>query len=172
MFDGEGFARGLERKVRHISGSTILIIGSGGVGSAIAAALAARRPGRLRLYDLQAASSEALAGRLRVHYPAIPIETGSVDPAGADIVINASPLGMNAGDPLPCDVSQIAPHAVVGEVVMKQDRTPFLAAAEARGLAVQPGIDMLFEQIPTYLEFFGFPATSAETLRELAKIRY
>jgi shikimate dehydrogenase len=172
LFDGEGFVRGLERKGRAIAGATILIIGSGGVGSAIAAALAARGPRLMRLNDLDHAASVALAGRLRAHYPAIVIETGSADPAQADIVINASPLGMTSGDPLPCDVARIPPHALVGEVVMKQEITPFLAAAQARGLAVQVGVDMLFEQIPAYLEFFGFPSTTAETLRRLARIAY
>ena len=55
---------------------------------------------------------------------------------------------------------------------MKQEITPFLAAARARGCAYQVGTDMLFEQIPAYLEFFGFPTTTAERLRELSKVRY
>jgi shikimate dehydrogenase len=55
---------------------------------------------------------------------------------------------------------------------MKQEITPFLAAARARGCAYQVGTDMLFEQIPAYLEFFGFPAATAEELRDVARISY
>ena len=55
---------------------------------------------------------------------------------------------------------------------MKQETTAFLAAARARGCKTQIGVDMLFEQIPAYLEFFGFPSTTAAELREVASIQY
>jgi shikimate dehydrogenase len=98
------------------------------------------------------------------------VHTGSNDPAGHDIVVNATPLGMDLGDPLPLDVSRLAPTTFVGEVVMRQQMTAFLQAAQARGCRFQVGTDMLFEQIPAYLEFFGLPTTSAEVLRSVATI--
>jgi shikimate dehydrogenase len=61
---------------------------------------------------------------------------------------------------------------MVGEVVMKTEMTAFLQAAKDRGCAVQIGTDMLFEQIPVYLEYFGLPSTSADNLRSLARISY
>jgi len=73
---------------------------------------------------------------------------------------------------LPFDTDKLAPHTFVGEVVMSQAETPLLAAARAKGCPVQLGVDMLFEQIPAYLEFFGFPTTSAANLRALAQIKY
>ena len=72
------------------------------------------------------------------------------------MVVNATPLGMKDGDPLPMDVNRIKPDTFVGEVVMKEEMTPFLRAAQAKGCPIQVGTDMLFEQIPAYLEFFGF----------------
>lgn len=172
MFDGEGFARGVERKGQAIRGKDILVVGSGGVGSAIAASLAARAPRSLRLFDVNAAMAEALGARLSKHYPALEVIVGSKDPEGCDIVVNATPLGMKAGDPMPMDITRIAPTAFVGEVVMKQETTAFLDAALQRGCKVQVGLDMLFEQIPAYLEFFGFPTTTADELRAVATIRY
>jgi len=83
------------------------VVGSGGVGCAIAASLAAAGVARLALYDVNAASSEALAQRLQKHYPALQVDTGDKDPAGFDLVVNATPLGMNEGDPLPIDVSRL-----------------------------------------------------------------
>jgi shikimate dehydrogenase len=59
----------------------------------------------------------------------------------------------------------------VGEVVLKPAMTPFLAAAKAQGLACVTGLDMLFEQIPAYLEFFGFPSATSKELRETAEIK-
>jgi shikimate 5-dehydrogenase len=118
------------------------------------------------------ASAETLAGRLRAHYPSLTLAVGGRNPEGYDIVVNATPLGMTASDPLPVDVERIAPLAFVGDVVMTQEVTPFLQAARARGCAIQVGADMLFEQIPAYLELFGFPTTTSEELRRLAKIAY
>ena len=172
MFDGEGFVRGIQRKGRTVDGASAVVFGAGGVGSAIAASLANAGAARLSLFDTRPESAEKLAASLKAHYPAIGIETGREDPAGFDIVVNATPIGMNAGDPLPMDVDRIAPEAFVGEVVMKQEETPFLAAARAKGCKTQVGTDMLFEQIPAYLEFFGLPSTSPEELRRLARIRY
>ncbi|MBV1705177.1 MAG: ThiF family adenylyltransferase [Hyphomicrobiales bacterium] len=172
MFDGEGFVRGVLRKGRALKGASALVIGAGGVGSAIAASLAASGVGELALFDPAAASMEGLAGRLRAEYPALRVRTGSKDPAGFDVVVNATPLGMKDGDPLPADVSRIAPTTFVGEVVMKTEVTPFLAAARERGCATQVGADMLFEQIPAYLEFFGYPTTTPEELRSVARIAY
>lgn len=172
MFDGEGFVRGLKRKGLKLQGAQALVVGSGGVGSAIAASLAAAGIGRLALFDVSAEAADALAARLQANFPAVSVSTGSRDPAGFDLVVNATPLGMNAGDPLPVDIARLEPHAFVGEVVMKTEMTAFLAAAQARGCRVQVGTDMLFEMIPAYLEFFGFPTTTAETLRSVARLEY
>ena len=170
MFDGEGFVRGVLRKGVRLRGTRALVVGSGGVGSAIAASLAAAGAVAISLFDLQAASAEGLADRLRQHYPALKISVGSNDPAGFDLVVNATPMGMNEGDPMPMDVSRISPRTFVGEVVMKSEMTAFLQAAEARGCPVQIGSDMLFEQIPAYLEFFGLPCTTPDELRMIAAL--
>ena len=172
MFDGAGFVRGMQRRGRNAKGTSALVVGSGGVGSAIAASLAAADVSRIGLYDVNTASAEALGGRLATHYPDLKVITGSNDPAGWEIVVNATPMGMNEGDPLPMDMSRLDSGTFVGEVVMKQAITPFLAAAKERGCEIQVGTDMLFEQIPAYLEFFGFPTTTPDRLRALAKIEY
>jgi shikimate dehydrogenase len=172
QFDGAGFVRGVERKGRALKGARVLVSGSGGVGSAIAASLAAAGVGSLALFDLNEASVEALAGRLRTHYPALIVTTGSKDPAGFDVIVNATPLGMREGDPLPFDVARIAPETFVGEVVMKTEYTPLLQAALDKGCTVQVGTDMLFEMIPAYLEFFGFGTATPDALRAVAQIKY
>jgi len=155
-----------------IKGARALVVGSGGVGSAIAASLAAAGLREIGLFDMNTASAEALGERLRSYYPSLWVQTASRDPAGWDIVVNATPLGMNAGDPLPVDVERIAPTTFVGEVVMKEEFTPLLRAAQAKGCSVQVGTDMLFEMIPAYLEFFGFGTTTPDVLRSVARLSY
>ncbi len=148
LFDGAGFVRGLERNGFKPAGARCLVVGIGGVGSAIAAALAAADVADLSLADRNAAALAALA----------------------DLVVNATPLGMNPDDPLPLDVTRLDRRTFVGEVVMKQEITPLLRAARERGCRTQVGTEMLFEQIPLYLEFFGFGAVSSDELRAVAML--
>jgi shikimate dehydrogenase len=172
MFDGEGFVRGLRRKGFKFDGARCLIVGNGGVGSAIAASLANAGVDELALHDANAVSSVALASRLKTHYPALAIHVTGNDPAGFDLVVNATPLGMRAGDSLPFDVSQVSSKTIIGEVVLKEAMTPLLRAAEQKGCPYLIGTDMLFEQIPAYLEFFGFGSATVEELRAVARIEY
>ncbi|MFM0006856.1 shikimate dehydrogenase [Paraburkholderia dipogonis] len=171
QFDGAGFVRGVQRKGRELKGARVLVLGSGGVGSAIAASLAGAGVGEMALFDMATPSVEALADRLREHYPKLRVTTGSNDPAGFDLIVNATPLGMKDGDPIPFDVDRIAPSTFVGEVVMKAEYTPLLRAAKDKGCAVQVGTDMLYEMIPAYLEFFGFGTATPEELRAVSQIK-
>jgi shikimate dehydrogenase len=172
MFDGEGFVRSVLRKGRQLAAARVLVAGNGGVGSAIAASFAKAGVGEIALFDAHQPAMNALAERICASYPNLKVTVGSNDPAGFDIVVNATPLGMKASDPLPLEVSRISPAALIGEVVMKEEITPFLAAARERGCEIQVGTDMLFEQIPAYLEFFGFGTVTADELRETARIHY
>jgi shikimate dehydrogenase len=172
MFDGVGFTRGLKRKGFAIAGANCLVVGCGGVGSAIAASLAAEGVGSISLFDIDAAASDGLAARLRQHYPLLEVRKGSSDPAGYDLVVNGTPLGMSPGDPLPVDAARIAKATFVGEVVMSMEMTPLLLAARERGCRFQIGTDMLFEMIPAYLEFLGFGTTTADELRAVSKVAY
>jgi len=108
--------------------------------------------------------------RLRQHCPAIDVCSGSNDPAGYDLVVNATPLGMNAEDPLPIDASRLSKDCFVGEVVMREEITPLLEAARDRGCCIQIGTEMLFEMIPAYLEFFGFGTATPDELRAVARV--
>jgi shikimate dehydrogenase len=167
MFDGEGFVRGARRNGCRTAGARALVVGSGGVGSAIAAALAGGGVASIVLHDVDARTAEALAARLREHYPGVGVGVGANDPAGCDIVVNATPLGMKDDDPLPIDPERIAPAAFVGEVVLR-GMTPFARAVAARGCRFLLGNDMLLEQFPAFLDFFGFPVAEPEVLRKLA----
>ncbi len=172
MFDGDGFVRGIKRKGFVVQNAKALVVGCGGVGSAIAASLAKAGLAQLNLFDLNTESVNQLAKRLRIYYPQLNIVLGSNDPTAMQLVVNATPLGMNLGDALPIDPSKLSQNTFVGEVVMRAETTAFLAAAQAKGCPTQVGTDMLYEQIPAYLEFFGLPSTSAENLRSVADLKY
>jgi shikimate dehydrogenase len=170
LFDGLGFVAGLVRNGFQVTGSRCLVVGAGGAGSAIAAALATAGAGELAIHDIVPDHTAALIARLHEHHPGVDASPGSNDPWGFDLVVNASFLGMTAQDSLPVDVSRLQPTSFVAEAVMQPDVTPLLAAARQRGCRTQPGIDMLFEQIPLYLEFFGLGQASSDELRAVARL--
>ena len=172
MFDGTGFTRALAHKGLRLPGARCLVVGAGGVGSAIAASLAAEKVAAIALFDTHSAAAEGLADRLRTHYPKLDVAVRGSDPSGYDLVVNATPLGMKEGDPLPFDPARLAAETFVGEVVMKQEITPLLAAARKKGCRFAVGTDMLFEMIPAYLEYFGFGTATPDELRAVAKVAY
>jgi shikimate dehydrogenase len=169
LFDGLGFVAGLQRNGFGVTGAVCLVVGAGGAGSAIAVALAAAGAGKLVIHDIAPDHTAALLARLCQHHPQVDASAGSNDPSGFDLVVNASSLGMTVMDSVPVDLSRLQATSFVAEAVMNPDVTPFLAAARERGCRTQPGIDMLFEQIPLYLEFFGLGQASSDELRAVAR---
>ncbi len=152
LFDGIGFVRGAKRKGFDFTGADCLI---GGVGSAIAAAIAVEGPGSIALCDIHLAAAQRLAARLRRHFPSLTIDLRDNDPPYRPVV-NATPLGMSDGDPLAFDPTRLGSDTFVGDVVLTAELSPLLKAVARRGCGYQVGTDMLFEQIPAYLEFFGY----------------
>jgi shikimate dehydrogenase len=162
LFDGIGFVHAVEKHGFAVAGARCLVVGAGGAGAAIAAALAASGASAIRLHDTRSAHAEALAAQLRSHFPRIAIDAGPAALAGFALIVNATPLGMEPGDPLPIDVAQITPAMVVAEIVMKREITPMLEAARARGCRIVLGREMLQEQMSLYLDFFGLPPATTE----------
>lgn len=170
QFDGTGFVRGVLRKGFDPAGKRALVVGSGGVGSPIAASLASIGLAEIGLFDSNLHAAHALARRIGEHYPDVAVTVGSKDPQGYDMVVNATPIGMREDDPLPVDIDRVAPGTYVGDVVLSTETTAFLKAAQDKGCTIQVGSDMLFELIPAYLEFFGFGTATPEELRATAHL--
>jgi shikimate dehydrogenase len=112
-----------------------------------------------------------VAERLAGHTGARVRAVAGNDPTGFDLVINGSPLGLKAADPLPVDVARMAPHAALVDILMKNQPTPVVRAARARGLVAQPGFEMMILQAHLYLEFMGFHAAAAAVQRDATFIR-
>jgi shikimate dehydrogenase len=72
-----------------------------------------------------------------------------------DVLLNATPLGMREGDPLPCDPATVPSAGVVSDVITKPEITPFLAAARARGCKITSGKDMFEAQIRMVTAFLA-----------------
>jgi len=167
LFDGVGFVAGLKRAGIEVRGRRCLVVGSGGVGAAIAVALAEAAAAAVAINDLNPQSAARPAERLS-HFTACPeVLVATNDPAGFDLVVNATPLGLNEADPLPIAVERVAPGAVVADVVMKVDLTPLLRAAGARGCMIHMGREMFIEMAPLYLSLFGYDGYTSDGIRTL-----
>jgi shikimate dehydrogenase len=154
IFDGIGFVEGLRSAGQRVGGRRALIVGSGGVGSAIAFSVAESGARAVNVSDIITDRADALSSRLRGAGYASSV--ASSDPDGYDLVVNATPLGMRADDPLPFECARLDPAAVVADVVIGSGLTPVLLAARERGCFVQPGAIMTDQQITLYARFFGF----------------
>ena len=78
------------------------------------------------------------------------------DRCGFDLIVNATPLGLNVGEPLPFAIDAVDDGAAVFNILMKDRPTPLLLAAWARGLRAWSGREMLVQQASATLDFFGF----------------
>ncbi|WP_426959817.1 shikimate dehydrogenase family protein [Muricoccus radiodurans] len=137
MFDGEGFRDGLERAGHAVRGARILQVGCGAAGRAIAHALARAGAARLTLHDAAPGRAAILAASLE--YPGLSAAAGDPDLRGHDIVVNATPLGLREGDPMPFDPAGLRPSQVVADVIPNPEVTPLIAAARAAGCATVTG---------------------------------
>ncbi len=168
LFDGEGFVAALDYFNIAYANQRVLILGAGGAAAAIGASLALTRgagaAAEVAFFDPAPGKAAAVATRMAAASSTFVHAAGTNDPAGFDLVVNASPLGLNLSDPLPCDVTRLEPHAALIDIVMKNQPTPVVRAARARGLNAQPGFEMLIQQTHLYLDFFGF-AEAAHSVR-------
>ena len=154
--------RGLAKAGHALAGRSVLLVGAGGAGSAVAHALADAGVSRMRVIDTDEGRRERLAESLRAHHAALAVETGAAEPEGFDVAVNCTPLGMRDGDPLPIDPARIRPGTLVVDVVVKTPPSRLLQEAQARGCPVQGGRAMLEGQVEAILHFFGFAAPHAD----------
>jgi shikimate dehydrogenase len=169
IFDGEGFANGVKRAGFQFAGARCLVVGSGGAGAAIAAAFIDFGAAFVGVASRNKPACAAVAERLdRYATGRCRTEMVSGDPAGFDLVVNATPLGMNDSDPFSFDIDHVEPGAMVADLVMGQE-TALLRAAAARGCRIQPGTKMLFEQLSPVSEFWGYPGASFDGVLALIK---
>jgi shikimate dehydrogenase len=171
LFDGVGFVDGLDHLGIAVAGRRVLVVGAGGGGHAVAAALAKRGAGRLAVFNRTEARAAALVARLKPTFGAAVEVAPSADPAGYDLIVNCTSQGLKPGDALPFDPSRVDAGAAVVDIIMTRQPTPLLQACSARGIVAHPGFEMLVHQIPPYLAFFGMTEL-AQTLRaDLSEVR-
>jgi len=160
--DGEGFLRAIRSEFSvDVRDLRVMVIGAGGgTGHAIAWQCALENCERLVLINRTGEKAKALAGRLesffagpRVLGPVARLEAVPWDEAAlrsqlaqVDLLVNATPLGMNPSDPSPIPTRLLAPHHMVFDAVYGPSRTSFLRAADEVGARGANGLSMLLHQ--------------------------
>ena len=175
LFDGEGIVAALDYYGMPFRGRRVLILGAGVSGAAIGVSLTQGGGGNgaaeLAFYDPAPGKSAGLAARIDAAFDATVRAAPSADPAGYDLVVNATPLGLEPGDAQPCDVARLEPHAAVFDILLRGQPTPLVRAARARGLTAQGGFEMLVQQIPYYFDYFGLPDLAAHVRADVRPLR-
>jgi len=156
IFDGTGLVRALRAEDFEPAGRRVKMLGAGGAGSAVAIALAEAGARALDIYDTDAARAADLAQRVSTHYPDCEARAAN-DPAhvdGHDLLINCTPIGMQAGDGMPAPFGPLDPGLRVVDIIMKPQNTPLAEHARACGCRVMNGIPMLDRQVEAVMSFF------------------
>jgi shikimate dehydrogenase len=155
IFDGVGCVLGMQWEGNHPANKSVLLIGAGGAGRAIAFAVGSAAARSLAIFDVDERRAEDLA-------EAVAAETrcnthvGAPDPQGYEIVINATPLGMKPADPMPVDPNRLEAGSIVVDIINSPDPTALCRAARARGCRTQSGRPMHEGQAVYALRFLGF----------------
>lgn len=171
LFDGLGFTKGLDHFHVPITDRRVLVVGAGGGGQAVAAALAQRGVAHLGIYNRGAERAIKLVERLRPTFGDIVQLAPTSDPAGYDLIVNCTSQGLKADDPLPFDPRRVDQGAVVSDIIMTRVPTPLLQACASLGIPAHAGFEMLVQQIPEYLKFFGMPELAQTLQADLSEVR-
>ncbi len=154
-FDGTGFVHGIRAAGIDPTGRQVVLVGAGGAGMAVAAALLTEGVAHLELCDRDEGRLAAVSDRLEQHFPGrVSRSTAALRLDSADLAVNATPLGLSPADPLPFDVTRLPAGAVVADIIMRPKETALLRVAAERGHRVHPGSPMLTHQLKLYRTFF------------------
>ena len=155
IFDGLGCVLGMQWEGNDPANKSVLLVGAGGAGRAIAFAVASAGARHLTISDVDPRRADALAKSV-AEATGCTAGAGPADPTGFQIVINATPMGMRPDDAMPVDPSLLAPGCVVVDIINSPEPTPLLRAAQARGCRIQNGRPMHEGQAVHALQFLGF----------------
>ena len=147
-----------------------VVIGAGGAARGIVYALITRGFERIAVVNRTQARAQTLAAHFGGSTTAISWADLATELPKADLLVNASSLGMVGQPPLTVDLGALPERAVVADAVYVPLRTPLIEAARARGLRVAEGLGMLLHQAaPAFARWFGGRPKVTPALRALVE---
>lgn len=151
-----------------------LVVGAGGAARAVVAALVSEEAGEIWIYNRTASRARDLAAEV-ASWSTLPVRVlGESDllcfGPQAELVVNATPVGMDAGvkaSPIPVDI--LTSDQVVMDIVYASEPTPLLVAAHGRGAIVIDGVEMLVQQAARAYELWTGRAAPIDLMRDEAR---
>ena len=152
--DTTGFVRAVTELVADLRSASVAVVGAGGVGKAIAFALAGLGVAEIRIFDIDRTRADKLARLLRSQTE--PVVVNSVEGAvrGAAGVVNATPVGMLPGKDTPIPDALLHDGLWVADAVYFPLMTPLLRAAKAKGARIMTGRGLAIHQAAAAFELF------------------
>lgn len=150
--DGDAFVKAQIDNGAEIDGARVLVIGAGGAGSAIVISMLDAGAESVVVHDADRARAEQLVDLLQ-EKAGKRVEVGANDPTGFDLVCNATPMGMEDGDPLPIDAGLLRENMFVGDVVAGHGETAFIRAAREAGCRTADGDAMVVAVLDVMCDF-------------------
>ena len=155
-FDGAGFVSGLKQQQHQLEGKRILMIGAGGAARAIAYALSLEPIAGLSIYNRTSEKAADLISAVQTYVPDAALTVADLtDLSHYDIIINATALGLNEDDAMPCSLDDVKEECLICDIIMVPEQTKWLAYAQDKGLTCHYGRHMLDCQFSLIANFLG-----------------
>lgn len=161
MFDGLGHVAACRANGCAFEGKRALLVGAGGAGTAIGHAVATAGVASLGIADIDSARQRDLVQLLARQ--GLPVVAAPAEPKGYDIVLNATPLGMRPGDPLPVGADALTPSMFVSDVTTPVGVSPLMMAARAIGCRTSDGPAMFEKVRDLMVDFLLADVVSSDT---------
>lgn len=155
LYDGEGFVAGLGKAADKLRGASVVLIGAGGAGRAIAHALALRGIDALHIIDRDPEALRATAGIADAAAGRKIFSEQSIALDEATMLINATPLGLKAGDVLPVDLEALTSNTFVADIAALARRSELLELAQSLGCETSDGEAMIKGQLDLVAQFIS-----------------
>jgi shikimate dehydrogenase len=142
------------------AGATVALLGSGGAAGSALVSLVLGKAARVTIVNRTLGNAEALAERIRPHARETTIEVVGLDAdadevvRGADLVVNATPLGMKPQDESPVPAGWMRGGQIVADMIYRPEPTPLVVAARSAGATALDGLGMLVAQGATAMEIW------------------
>jgi len=154
IFDGLGCVEAFRRRGIAFRGKRVMLLGAGGAGSAIAAAIGAEQPAALCIFDVDSERARAIADVVARANPGVAVTAGPPTVDGIDLLLNASPVGMLDDARLPMPIESLPRDLIVFDAIVAPERTPLITFAQQCGCTTVHGREMMRGQIARMVDFF------------------
>ncbi len=176
--DGRGLLESLSLEAGFDPlGKDIVLVGAGGAAGAAFVSFMLGKARRITVVNRNLDRADELVARMRSHLrvtEAATIETASAESAiaSADLIVNATPIGMKDGDPSPVPAAWLKPGQVVADMIYRATETPLQKAAHEAGAVAINGLGMLVSQGALAVDIWSESAqirTPREVMRAAAE---